>query len=179
MRSPCSLGRVPTSVTTSSASCASTCPRSWRSCTRSSTSAIQTEIRRDIDAGATRWQLEKLWITRTMHRTVRVWRQAPTMRASRQWAPVLPENGWGHRRSWRRRTVPQYRGFKPTPTSKIQEAELFHWRVRYHMRHEGYGTLAGDPSRQAAVRVAVRRLAHALKLPLRKGCPGRPRTRQL
>ena len=137
------------------------------------------QIRRDIDACATRWQLDKLWITRTMHRTVRVWRQAPTMRASRQWAPVLPENGWGHRRSWRRRTVPQYRGFTPTPTSKIQEAELFHWWVRYHMRHEGYGTLAGDPSRQAAVRVAVRRLAHALERPLRKGCPGRPRTRPL
>ena len=64
------------------------------------------QIRRDIDACATRWQLDKLWITRTMHRTVRVWRQAPTMRASRQWAPVLPENGWGHRRSWRRRKSP-------------------------------------------------------------------------
>ena len=45
------------------------------------------EIRRDIDACATRWQLEKPWITRTMHRTVRVWRQAPAMRASRQWRP--------------------------------------------------------------------------------------------
>ena len=33
------------------------------------------EIRRDSDACATRWQLEKPWITRTMHRTVRVWRQ--------------------------------------------------------------------------------------------------------
>ena len=44
MRSPCSLGRVPTSVTTSSASCASTCPRSWRSCTRSPTCAIQTRF---------------------------------------------------------------------------------------------------------------------------------------
>ena len=42
------------------------------------------EIRRDIDACATRWQREKPWITRTMHRTVRVWRQAPAMRASRQ-----------------------------------------------------------------------------------------------
>ena len=29
MKSPCSLGTMPTSVTTSSASCASTCPRSW------------------------------------------------------------------------------------------------------------------------------------------------------
>ena len=40
MRSPFSLGRVPTSVTTSFASCASTCPRSWRTCTRSPTGAI-------------------------------------------------------------------------------------------------------------------------------------------
>ena len=40
MRSPCSLGTMPTSVTTSSASCASTCPRSWRTCTRSPTGAI-------------------------------------------------------------------------------------------------------------------------------------------
>ena len=40
------------------------------------------EIRRDIDACATRWPLEKPWITRTMHRTVRVWRQvAATPRA--------------------------------------------------------------------------------------------------
>ena len=48
------------------------------------------QIRRDIDACATRWQLDKPWITRTMHRTVRVLHLAPTMRASRQWAPVLP-----------------------------------------------------------------------------------------
>ena len=47
------------------------------------------EIRRDIDACATRWQREKPWITRTMHRTVRVWRQAPAMRASRQWGPCF------------------------------------------------------------------------------------------
>ena len=53
------------------------------------------QIRRDIDACATRWQLDTPWIRRTMHRTVRFWRQAPTMRASRQWPPVLPENGWG------------------------------------------------------------------------------------
>ena len=136
---------------------------------------FEYQIRPDIDACATRWQLEKPWITRTMHRTVRVWHLAPTMRASRQWAPVLPEDGWGHRRSWRRRKVPQYRGFKPTPTSKIQAAELFHWWVRYHLLHEGYETIAGDPHRKAA----VRRLAHALDLPLRKGRPGRPRTRQI
>ena len=42
------------------------------------------QIRRDIDACATRWQLDKPWITRTMHRTVRFWHLAPTMRASRQ-----------------------------------------------------------------------------------------------
>ena len=53
------------------------------------------EIRRDIDACATRWQLEKPWITRTTHRTVRVWRQAPAMRASRQWAPVFLRTGGG------------------------------------------------------------------------------------
>ena len=53
------------------------------------------EIRRDIDACATRWQLEKPWITRTMHRTVRVWRQAPAMRASRQWAPVFLRTAGG------------------------------------------------------------------------------------
>ena len=45
------------------------------------------EIRRDIDACATRWQREKPWITRTMHRTVRVWRQVAAIRASRPWAP--------------------------------------------------------------------------------------------
>ena len=43
------------------------------------------QIRRDIDAGATRWQLDKPWIKRTMHRTVRFWHLAPIMRASRQW----------------------------------------------------------------------------------------------
>ena len=76
------------------------------------------QIRRDIDACATRWQLDKPWITRTMHRTVRFWRQAPTMRASRQWPPVLPENGWGRRSSWRRRKVPQYRGFNRSPRAR-------------------------------------------------------------
>ena len=43
------------------------------------------EIRRDIDACATRWQLDTPWNTRAMHRTVRFWRLAPIMRASRQW----------------------------------------------------------------------------------------------
>ena len=91
----------------------------------------------------------------------------------------VPENSWGHRRSWRRRTVPQYRGCTPTPTSQITEAEVFDWWERYHLRHEGYETIAGDPTRQAAVRIAVSRLAHALDRPLRKGRPGRPRTRQI
>ena len=43
------------------------------------------QIRRDSDAGATRWPRDQPWITRTMHRTVRVWPRAPAMRASRQW----------------------------------------------------------------------------------------------
>ena len=84
MRSPCSLGRVPTSVTTSSASCASTCRDHGKELHTIVDLSDPDEIRRDIDACATRWQLEKPWITRTMHRTVRVWRQAPAMRASRQ-----------------------------------------------------------------------------------------------
>ena len=137
------------------------------------------QIRRAIEACARRWQLDKPWITRTMHRTVRYWNYSPNMRASGQWAPVLPENGWGSRRSWRRRKAIQYRGFKPTPTSKIQEAELFHWWVRYHLLHESYETIGGDPTRQAAVRMAVSRLVRELDLPLRKGRPGRPRTRQI
>ena len=137
------------------------------------------QIRRDIDACATRWQLEKPWITRTMHRTVRVWWPGPGHAGQSAVGARVPENSWGHRRSWRRRTVPQYRGCTPTPTSQITEAELFHWWERYHLRHEGYETIAGDPTRQAAVRIAVSRLAHALDRPLRKGRPGRPRTRQI
>ena len=56
---------------------------------------------------------------------------------------------------------------------------MFDWWERYHLRHEGYETIAGDPTRKAAVRIAVSRLAHALDRPLRKGRPGRPRTRQI
>ena len=70
-------------------------PRSWRSCTPIVDLSDPDEIRRDIDACATRWQLEKPWITRTMHRTVRVWRQAPAMRASRQWTPVFLRTAGG------------------------------------------------------------------------------------
>ena len=95
MRSPCSLGRVPTSVTTSSASCASTCPAIMEELHTIVDLSDPDEIRRDIDACATRWPLEKPWITRTMHRTVRVWRQAPAMRASRQWAPVFLSTAGG------------------------------------------------------------------------------------
>ena len=138
MRSPCSLGRVPTSVTTSSASCASTCPRSWRSCTRSSTSAIQTRFGVTSTPAPRGGSLRSRGSRAPCTAPCAVWRQAPAMRASRQWAPVLPENCWGHRRSWRRRTVPQYRGFKPTPTSQITEAKVFDWWERYHLRHEGY-----------------------------------------
>ena len=56
---------------------------------------------------------------------------------------------------------------------------MFDWWERYHLRHEGNETIAGDPTRKAAVRIAVSRLAHALDRPLRKGRPGRPRTRQI
>ena len=115
------------------------------------------EIRRDIDACATRWQREKPWITRTMHRTVRCLAPGPGHAGQSAVGARVPENSWGHRRSWRRRTVPQYRGFKPTPTSQITEAEVFDWWERYHLRHEGYETIAGDPTRQAAVRIAVSR----------------------
>ena len=67
------------------------------------------EIRRDIDACATRWQREKPWITRTMHRTVRVWRQAPAMRASRQWGPCFLRmaGGTGVRGDAERTPVPR------------------------------------------------------------------------
>ena len=71
---------------------------------------LESQIWPDIDACATRWQLEKPWITRTLHRTVRWWHLSPAMRDHRQWAPVLPEYGWGSRRSWRRRKAIQYRG---------------------------------------------------------------------
>ena len=41
----------------------------------------------------------------------------------------------------------------PTPTIQIKEAELFHGRVRHDMLHEGYETIAGNPTRQAAALV--------------------------
>ena len=85
-----------------------------------------------------------------MHRTVRVWPRPPGYAGQSAVGPVLPEDGWRHRRAWRRRNVPQYRGCTPTPTIQIQEAELFHGRVRHDMLHEGYGTIAGNPTRQAA-----------------------------
>ena len=49
------------------------------------------QIRRDSDAGATRWPRDQPWITRTMHRTVRVWPRAPAMRCQSAVGPVLPE----------------------------------------------------------------------------------------
>ena len=140
MRSPCSLGRVPTAVTTSSASCASTCPRSWRSCTRSSTSAIQTRF------GVTSTPAPRGGSVRS--RGSRAPCTVPCVSGARPrpCGPVgsgarVPEDGWRHRRAWRRRNVPQYRGFKPTPTSQITEAEVFHGRGRHDMLHEGYGTV--------------------------------------
>ena len=142
MRSPCSLGRVPTSVTTSSASYARP-PAIIEDLHTIADLRDPDQIRRDSAAGATRWPRDQPWITRTMHRTVRVWPRAPAMRGQTAVGPVLPEDGWRHRRAWRRRNVPQYRGCMPTPTIQIQEAELFHGRVRHDMLHEGYGTIAG------------------------------------
>ena len=88
MRSPCSLGRVPTSVTTSSASCARP-PAIIEDLHTIADLRDPDQIRRDSDAGATRWPRDQPWITRTMHRTVRVWPRAPAMRASRQWGPCF------------------------------------------------------------------------------------------
>ena len=138
-------------------------------------------VRHGVEGCARRWHLDKPWIVKTMRRTLRFWQKAPAMRAARQWAPVLPENGWGHRRSWRRRKVPQYRGFRPRPTSNIQDAEVFGWWVQYHVLHESYATIADDVRevKVTAVRMAVSRLARELELPLRKGRRGRPRTRQI
>ena len=88
MRSPCSLGRVPTSVTTSSASYARP-PVIIEDLHTIADLRDPDQIRRDSDAGATRWPRDQPWITRTMHRTVRVWLRAPAMRASRQWGPCF------------------------------------------------------------------------------------------
>ena len=54
MRSPCSLGRVPTSVTTSSASCARP-PAIIEDLHTIADLRDPDQIRRDSDAGATRW----------------------------------------------------------------------------------------------------------------------------
>ena len=145
----------------------------------SSRAVFEYQIRPDIDACATRWQLEKPWITRTMYRTVRWWHLFPAMRDHRRWALVLSEYNMWPLGSRERPTVTQSRGFKPTSTSKIQVAEQFHWWVRYHLLHEGYETIAGYPTCTDAVRIAVGRLARDLDLPLRKGRRGRPRTRQI
>ena len=149
MRSPCSLGRVPTSVTTSSASCARP-PAIMEDLHTIADLRDPDQIRRDSDAGATWWPRDQPWITCTMHRTRACLAPGPGHAGQSAVGPVLPEDGWRHRRAWRRRNVPQYRGCTPTPTIKIQEAELFHGRVRHDMLHEGYGTIAGNPTRQAA-----------------------------
>ena len=90
MRSPCSLGRVPTSVTTSSASCARP-PAIIEDLHTIADLRDPDQIRRDSDAGATRWPRDQPWITRTMHRTAPcVSGPGPrAMRASRQWGPCF------------------------------------------------------------------------------------------
>ena len=67
MRSPSSLGTVPTFVTTSSASCASTyVPAIMEELHTIADLRDPDQIRRDSDAGATRWPRDQPWITRTM-----------------------------------------------------------------------------------------------------------------
>ena len=88
MRSPCSLGRVPTSVTTSSASCARP-PAIMEDLHTIADLRDPDQIRRDSDAGATRWPRDQPWITRTMHRTRACLAPGPAMRASRQWGPCF------------------------------------------------------------------------------------------
>ena len=105
MRSPCSLGRVPTSVTTSSACLV-----------RKYVPAIIEELAHNRRPAAiqTRFGVTATPAPRGGRVISRGSRapctapcvsgpRAPAMRASRQWAPVLPEDGWRHRRAWRRR----------------------------------------------------------------------------
>ena len=59
------------------------------------------QIRRDIDACATRWQLDKPWITRTMHRTVRFLAPGPDHAGQSAAGPHrthLPDMPGGHAR---------------------------------------------------------------------------------
>jgi len=121
------------------------------------------------------WRLDMPWIVALMRRTVRVWRRSPAMRKARQWAPVLPENGFGSRLRPSRRGV-QHRGMKPLPGHKVQDVSHFGWWVRYHLLEEGFGAIAAaDRVETAAVRMAATRIAKELQLPLRTGRRGRPR----
>ena len=178
MRSPCSLGRVPTSVTTSSASCARP-PAIIEDLHTIADLRDPDQIRRDSDAGATRWPRDQPWITRTMHLTVRVWPWAPAMRASRQWGPCFLKDGWRHRRAWRRRNVPPVPrmhadAHDPDPRGRaVPRAGAARHAARRIRDH------CGQPNPSGRRRVAVRRLTRAFDLPFRKGCPGRPRTRQI
>ena len=68
MRSPCSLGRVPTSVTTSSASCARP-PAIIEDLHTIADLRDPDQIRRDSDAGATRWPRDVVTSRTTCGRT--------------------------------------------------------------------------------------------------------------
>ena len=121
------------------------------------------------------WRLDVPWIVAALHRTARFWRRSPAMRKARQWAPALPENGWGPRLDPLRRGV-QHRGMKPACADKIQDVFQFGWWVRYHLLDEGFGAIAAaDRVEVAAVRMAITRTAKELQLPLRAGRRGRPR----
>ena len=177
MRSPCSLGRVPTSVTTSSALCARP-PAIIEDLHTIADLRDPDQIRRDSAAGATRWPRDQPWITRTMHRTVRVWRQAPAMRASRQWGPCFLRMAGGTGVRGDAATYPSTEDACRRPRSRSK---------RPSCSTGGCGTTCGTkdtgplraPNPSGRRRVAVRRLTREFDLPFRKGCPGRPRARQI
>ena len=132
------------------------------------------DVGHGVTAIAKAWHLEKPWLIKTRRRTVDWWRRSPKLRANRQWAAVIPENGWGHPRGPSRRAK-QYRGVGASPTSKIQDTAVFVWWVRYQVLEETYRAIAGSSVEWTAVRLAIIRLATDLDLPLRPGRRGRPR----
>ena len=114
-----------------------------------------------------------------MHRTVRVWRQAPAMRASRQWAPVFLRTAGGTGVRGDAEQSPSIEDARRRPRARSQRPRCSTGGCGTTCCTKDTGPSRADPTRQAAVRIAVSRLAHALDRPLRKGRPGRPRTRQI
>ena len=137
------------------------------------------EIRRDIDACATRWQREKPWITRTMHRTVRVWRQVAAIRASRPWAPPCSREQLG---------APAFvadADQSPSIEDSSRRPRARSQRLRCSTGESGTSCGTKDTrSSQATQLVRPPSVSPSIGLrlrsrPLRKGRPGRPRTRQI